>query len=138
MHRTVTYVAVLAALSLSPPALRAQEAEPLQKSDVIRLLTGTTYTRAEVAGIVRQSCLSFVPTERDRADFRALGADESVMAAIDGCAAPAVAVPALGFSMNRRIFDVVADHGIIEEDVRIRVTGTGQFKIIVEEDFRDG
>ena len=136
MHRTVTYVAVLAALSLSPPALRAQEAEPLQKSDVIRLLTGTTYTRAEVAGIVRQSCLSFVPTERDRADFRALGADESVMAAIDGCAGPTVAVPALGFSMNRRIFDVVAGDTVRipvgvnrgsagESGVRLQLVGSG-------------
>ena len=108
MHRIVTCTAVLAVLSLLPPTLQAQEAEPLQKSDVIRLLTGTTYTRAEVAGIVRQSCLSFTPTERDRSDFRALGADDSVMAAIDGCGQTPMATPALQLTMERRIFDVTA------------------------------
>ena len=108
MHRIVTYAVVLSVLFLYPPTLLAQEAEPLQKSDIIRLLTGTTYSRAEVAGIIRQSCLSFAPTERDRTDFQALGADDSVMAAIEGCVSPPVVAPALQFSMNRRIFDAAA------------------------------
>ncbi len=119
MHRIVTFATALVVLFLSPPTIQAQEAEPLQKSDLIRLLTGTTYTKAEVAGIIRQSCLSFAPTERDRTDFRALGADGSVMTAIDGCAGapPPVAAPALQFSMSRRIFDVSAG-----DTVRIPVT----------------
>jgi hypothetical protein len=108
MHRVVVCAAALAVLLLSPPTVSGQEAEPLQKSDVIRLLTGTTYSKAEVAGIVRQSCLSFAPTERDRNDFRALGADDAVMAAIDRCARPAAAAPVLGISMSRQIFSVSA------------------------------
>ncbi|MEK6254874.1 MAG: hypothetical protein N2B05_09285, partial [Gemmatimonadales bacterium] len=63
MYRIVTFAVALMVLFLSPSAVRAQDAEPLQKSDIIRLLTGTTYTKAEVAGIIRQSCLSFAPTE---------------------------------------------------------------------------
>jgi len=110
MHRIVTLATLLMVLFLSPSAVRAQDAEPLQKSDIIRLLTGTTYSKAEVAGIIRQSCLSFAPTQRDRTDFRALGADDSVMTAIEGCggAPPPVAAPALQFNMSQRIFDASA------------------------------
>jgi len=139
MHRIVTYAALFAVLFLSPAAVRAQEAEPLQKSDIIRLLTGTTYTKAEVAGIIRQSCLSFTPTERDRIDFRALGADDAVMTAIEGCGAPAappVAAPALQFSMSQRIFDVsVGDSARVpvvvvrgsrgESGLRLQLVGSG-------------
>lgn len=139
MHRIATCAAVLAALSLCPANLRAQDAEPLQKSDVIRLLTGTTYSRAEVAGIIRQSCLSFTPTERDRTDFRALGADDAVMAAIDGCDRPPVAAPALQLTMQRRIFNVTAgDTSLVpatvlrgssgEAGVRLRLGGSGALR----------
>jgi Flp pilus assembly protein TadD len=117
MRRILHFAAVLAALLLLPAVARGQEAEPLQKSDIIRLLTGTTYSKAEVAGIIRQSCLSFSPTERDRTDFQALGADNAVMAAIDGCGRPAAAATALQFSMNRRVFDTTAG-----DTVRIPVT----------------
>ena len=118
MHRIILFATLLVSLHAWPSTIRAQEAEPLQKSDIIRLLTGTTYTKAEVAGIIRQSCLSFTPTERDRTDFGALGADDSVMTAIDGCSGgPAPAVPALLFSVNQRIFDVSAG-----DTVRIPVT----------------
>ncbi len=68
----------------------AQEA-PLRKSDVVRMLSGTTYSVDEVATIVRANCLSFTPTERDLADFRELGADEAVLAAVRDCAARGVA-----------------------------------------------
>jgi len=131
--------AAIAVLFLYPTTLLAQEAEPLQKSDIIRLLTGTTYSRAEVAGIIRQSCLSFAPTERDRTDFQALGADDSVMAAIDGCVRSPVAVPALQFSMSRQIFDVSAgdtvrvpltvNRGSVGEGgLRLRLAGSGALR----------
>ncbi len=117
MHRIILFATLLVALHVWPSTIRAQEAEPLQKSDIIRLLTGTTYTKAEVAGIIRQSCLSFTPTERDRTDFRALGADGSVMTAIDGCSGGPAPAPALLFSVNQRIFDVSAG-----DTLRIPVT----------------
>lgn len=69
-----------------PAHLGAQQATPLQKSDVVRLLSGGTYTQPEVAAIVRRSCLSFQPTERDLQSFRGLGASDGVMEAIRECA----------------------------------------------------
>lgn len=69
-----------------PARLGAQQATPLQKSDVVRLLSGGTYTQPEVAAIVRRSCLSFRPTERDLQSFRGLGASDGVMEAIRECA----------------------------------------------------
>lgn len=84
--------AVLVGLG-SPAPLRAQEAT-LRKSDIVRLLSGSTYTAAEVATIIRTNCLSFSPTARDYNDFRGLGADAAVVTAIEQCAAGAV--PAAG------------------------------------------
>lgn len=88
-----------------PSGLAAQGGAPLQKSEIVRLLAGGTYTNAEVAEIIRQNCLSFTPTTRDRSDFRTLGADDTVLRAIDACvegrageveaAAPSPAVIAL-------------------------------------------
>jgi tetratricopeptide (TPR) repeat protein len=49
------------------------------------VLTGTTYTKGEIAAIVRRSCLAFVPTERDRQDLQALGATGAIFRAIDAC-----------------------------------------------------
>jgi len=82
--RTYLLVGVLLAV-LAPPAL-AQDA-PLRKSDIVRMLSGSTYSVAEVATIVRTNCLSFTPTERDLSDFREVGADDSVLTAVRNCAA---------------------------------------------------
>ncbi len=69
---------------LAPPAA-AQDA-PLRKSDIVRMLSGSTYSVAEVASIVRSNCLSFAPTERDMSDFRDLGANDAVLTAVRECA----------------------------------------------------
>ncbi|HEY9426002.1 MAG TPA: hypothetical protein VIR34_02525, partial [Gemmatimonadaceae bacterium] len=61
--------------ALVPAALGAQqeaEGSKLRKSDLVRVLTGTTYSKNEIASMVRRSCLAFVPTARDRADLREL------------------------------------------------------------------
>jgi hypothetical protein len=64
----------------------AQGLEPLRKSDLVWLLSGSALTQQEVAQLVRRNCLTFVPTERDRQDLRSLGAEPDVLAAVDGCA----------------------------------------------------
>ena len=64
---------------------------PLSRSDLTRLLSGETYTRPEVVAIVQRSCLSFVPSARDRDDLRRLGADATIFAAIDACTSPPAA-----------------------------------------------
>jgi hypothetical protein len=69
----------------------------LRKSDLVRLLSGAVMSPVELAQLVRRNCLTFEPTERDRNDFRLLGADPSLLAAVDDCArrkAPHRAAPA--------------------------------------------
>ena len=61
---------------------------PLSMTDLVRLLSGGTYTRAEVATIIERSCLSFVPSANDRQDLERLGADAPIFSAIDVCLSP--------------------------------------------------
>ncbi|HEX6535662.1 MAG TPA: tetratricopeptide repeat protein [Gemmatimonadaceae bacterium] len=76
----------LAALATIPAAALAQDGNSaLRKSDLVRFLTGTTYSKSEIAGIVRRSCLAFVPTTRDRQDLSELGATERIFREIDDC-----------------------------------------------------
>jgi len=70
-----------------PVLLAAQGAEPLRKTDLIRLLSNPIIRKGEVADLVRRNCLAFRPTERDWADLRDLGADTDVMSSVGGCAA---------------------------------------------------
>ena len=66
--------------------LLAQGSAPLRKSDLVRLLSGAVMSSAELAQLVRHNCLTFDPTDRDRQDFRLLGADATLLAAVDDCA----------------------------------------------------
>jgi hypothetical protein len=66
--------------------LVVQGAAPLRKSDLVRLLSGSVMSQPEIAQLVSRNCLTFAPTDRDRSDFRRLGAEAPVLAAIDGCA----------------------------------------------------
>ncbi|PYP73960.1 MAG: hypothetical protein DMD41_03710 [Gemmatimonadetes bacterium] len=82
--------------SLLVAALRLaamQGAEPLRKTDLIRLLTGGALSKSEIADLVRRDCLSFTPTARDRQDLEALGADSAIMGRIDACARAAPSRP---------------------------------------------
>jgi hypothetical protein len=60
-------------------------AEPLRKTDLIRLLSSGAMTATQIAALVERNCVSFTPTTRDRRDLTALGADSTVMASIDAC-----------------------------------------------------
>src|SRR5438093_4517359 len=73
--------------------LVSQQAHPLRKSDLIRLLSGSTFSQDEIAGMVRRTCLSFAPSGRDRADFTALGASAAVLKEIDTCGRKTTALP---------------------------------------------
>ncbi len=61
---------------------------PLRKSDLVRLLSGSVMAPAELRQLVRRNCLTFDPTDRDRHDFRLLGADAALLAAVDDCLPP--------------------------------------------------
>lgn len=84
-------LALLTLVALAPAGLRAQQGEgggegsKLRKSDLVRVLTGTTYSKAEIASMVRRTCLAFVPTSRDRQDLRELGANQAIFDQIDLC-----------------------------------------------------
>jgi hypothetical protein len=66
--------------------LAMQGSAPLRKSDLVRLLSGAVMSPVELARLVRHNCLTFEPTDRDRNDFRLLGADASLLSAVDDCA----------------------------------------------------
>jgi len=66
--------------------LLVQGVAPLRKSDLVRLLSGSVMSQQEIAQLVTRNCLTFTPTDRDRADFRLLGAEAPVLDALDGCA----------------------------------------------------
>jgi hypothetical protein len=65
--------------------LAMQGTAPLRKSDLVRLLSDAVLAPVELAQLVRRTCLTFAPTDRDRNDFRLLGADASLLAAVDDC-----------------------------------------------------
>src|SRR2546429_2340581 len=72
---------LLAALGL----VYQQGTQPLRKAELVRLLATKTRSRADVMALVRRNCVTFRPSERDRADLRAAGADDALLAAIDQC-----------------------------------------------------
>src|SRR5712664_810812 len=72
-------LAVLALAAFVAP-LAAQSPPPLDKTELIRLLTNPLFAQTEVADVVRRSCLKFHPTERDWADLRSVGAGGEVIA----------------------------------------------------------
>src|SRR5256886_12312281 len=65
--------------------LAAQSPPPLDKTELIRLLTNPLFAQTEVADVVRRSCLTFHPTQRDWADLRTAGAGGEVIASAAAC-----------------------------------------------------
>src|SRR6266550_5343852 len=87
--RPALRAAVLLALAghLCAPTARAQRGgtEPLRKGELGRLLGSRAISTAQVVTLVRRNCVTFQPTAHDRAELRAAGADDAVLAAIDQC-----------------------------------------------------
>ncbi len=96
---SVSWRLLLVGCLLAGPAAaqRGQSAQALRKTDLVRLLTSGSMSKRDIAARVRRNCLTFDPSDRDRADLRASGADSAVMNAIAACALPAgtlrIAVP---------------------------------------------
>ena len=85
MSRISRALAGVLCFTLAATAARAQEAVPLHKGDLVRYLSGSTYSKPEIAAIVRRACLAFGPTARDYQDFRGLGATAAVIDAMKRC-----------------------------------------------------
>ena len=81
--------------------LALQGSAPLRKSDLVRLLSGSALPPAELVQLVRRNCLTFSPTERDRSDFRQLGADTALLSAIDACGRQSGARPVAAATPRR-------------------------------------
>src|SRR3989454_2651698 len=73
----------------------AQGTQPMRKAELVRMLARRALSKPEIATLVRRNCVTFQPTAHDRAELRAAGADDAVLAAIDQClrARPARATP---------------------------------------------
>ena len=71
--------------SLAATTARSQEAAPLHKGDLVRFLSGTTYSKPEIAAIIRRACLAFSPTARDNQNLKELGATPAVLNAMKTC-----------------------------------------------------
>jgi len=85
MSRTSRALAGALCFAVAASAARAQEAVPLHKGDLVRFLTGSTYSKPEIAAIVKRACLAFGPTARDYQDLRGLGATAAVVDAMKRC-----------------------------------------------------
>ena len=94
---------LLICIPTASAALSAQAPRPLDKIEIVRLLTNPLFAQSEVADVVRRSCVAFRPTERDWADLRSAGASGEVIASVAACTtrrtaaaqpAPTVAGPA--------------------------------------------
>src|SRR5437016_11782688 len=64
---------------------RAQGTTPLHKSELVPLLATRALTKPYIVDSVRRNCVTFQPTAHDRAELRAAGADDAVLAALDEC-----------------------------------------------------
>lgn len=76
---------VLALAAAAPAPTAAQDAVPLARGDLVRMLEGGTYTLDEVARMIRRACLAFRLTGDDLRRFRELGATEEVVDALVAC-----------------------------------------------------
>jgi TonB family protein len=73
------------AVSASPRAATAQAEGTLLKSDLVRMMTGDSYSAEEVLQIVRMNCVGFQPSDRDRKDLSRLFDGDALIDEIDRC-----------------------------------------------------
>lgn len=85
MSRYLASLIALPFVLLTTSVAHSQAESALRKSDLVRYLTGSTYSKPEIAAIVRRNCLAFVPSARDRQDLKQLGATDEILREIDRC-----------------------------------------------------
>src|SRR5881396_3288734 len=79
----VLLLVTLGVLPIQPAG--AQGTQPLRKAELVRMLARRALSKPQIASLVRRNCVTFQPTAHDRAELRAAGADDAVLAAIDQC-----------------------------------------------------
>ena len=118
-------LAAFAFAALATPAI-GQTPPPLDKTELIRLLTNPLFAQFEVADVVRRSCLTFHPTQRDWADLRSVGAAGEVIASAAACesrrAAPPLASAPLPPVTAVPVATEITTSAGVASVVRVRVT----------------
>src|SRR2546422_1358051 len=79
----------------------AQGTQPMRKAELVRMLARRALSKPEIATLVRRNCVTFQPTAHDRAELRAAGADDAVLAAIDQCLRARLARAGVGARSTR-------------------------------------
>ncbi len=83
MH--VAIAMTLFAAMTFPHEAMAQSERSLLKSDLVRMMTGSSYSAEEVLQIVRMNCVAFAPSDRDRNDLARLFEGDELLEEIDRC-----------------------------------------------------
>ncbi len=104
-----------AVIAVVAATLWLQASTPLKKSDLIQLLS-TSLAPQEIADLVQRRCVSFTPSARDKADLRALGADDQLLRRLDECAR-AIA-PLRATARLREAIVVAGGRVVVAVDVR--------------------
>ncbi|MGW8284040.1 MAG: TonB family protein [Gemmatimonadota bacterium] len=73
------------AIIATPRHACAQTDGSLLKSDLVRMMTGDSYSAEEVLQIVRMNCVGFAPSDRDRKDLARLFDGDDLLVEIDRC-----------------------------------------------------
>jgi len=68
-----------------PRAAYSQSDRSLLKSDLVRMMTGNSYSAEELLQIVRMNCVGFAPSDRDRKDLARLFDGDDLLDEIDRC-----------------------------------------------------
>ncbi len=76
---------LLLVLGLLPGVARSQGTSPLRKAELVQMLATGALSKRDIAALVQRNCVTFQPSERDRGELRAAGADDAVLAAVDQC-----------------------------------------------------
>ena len=75
----------IGAVGVTPRTAYSQSDRSLLKSDLVRMMTGNSYTAEEVLQIVRMNCVGFAPSDRDRKDLARLFDGDDLLDEIDRC-----------------------------------------------------
>jgi protein TonB len=73
------------ALFAPPVAAQDGSERTLLKSDLVRMMTGDSYSSEELLQIVRMNCVGFTPSDRDRKDLARLFDGDALLDEIDRC-----------------------------------------------------
>jgi hypothetical protein len=131
MRTHTRFAALMLVGGLAAPALApAQAPRPLDKIEVIRLLTNPLFAPSEIADVVRRSCVAFRPTERDWADLRSAGASGEVIATVAACTTRRTETPAAPPAEARAVAAVLTAVAVTSELV-VNAGATSSVRVFV-------